>query len=152
VASWLGDKLREVVFNPDKSDREASLEAQKQQLIAELLDTFPEKDLAEAFEGELKRVVREAILTKGLRPDGRDPKTIRPVSCEVGLLPRTHGSGLFTRGQTQVLTIATLGSSEDQQRLDGLGLEESKRSCITTVSRLSLPARPSLCGGPVAER
>ena len=62
-----------------------------------------------------------------MRPDGRQTTEIRPISCEVGLLPRTHGSALFTRGQTQVLSIVTLGSIGDKQKLDGLGLEESKR-------------------------
>ena len=67
------------------------------------------------------------IAYEGIRPDGRTHNEIRPVSCEVGILPRTHGSGLFTRGQTQVLTVATLGALGDVQILDGLGIEESKR-------------------------
>jgi len=74
-----------------------------------------------------KKVVRELVLDEGIRMDGRDLDTIRPISVEVGLLPRAHGSGLFTRGQTQALTVATLGPSSDVQRIDTIGPEESKR-------------------------
>jgi len=74
-----------------------------------------------------KKVVRQLVLDEGVRMDGRDLDTIRPISVEVGLLPRAHGSGLFTRGQTQALTVATLGPSSDVQRIDTIGPEESKR-------------------------
>jgi DNA polymerase III epsilon subunit family exonuclease len=74
-----------------------------------------------------KKVVRELVLSEGIRMDGRDTDTIRPISIEVGLLPRAHGSALFTRGETQVLTVATLGPSSDVQRIDTIGPEESKR-------------------------
>ena len=74
-----------------------------------------------------KKVVRKLVLEEGIRMDGRDPDTIRPISVEVGLLPRAHGSGLFTRGETQALTVATLGSSSDIQRIDTISPEESKR-------------------------
>jgi DNA polymerase III epsilon subunit family exonuclease len=75
----------------------------------------------------LKATVREMVLSEGIRIDGRDTSTIRPISVEVGILPRTHGSGLFTRGQTQVLSIATLGPSSDVQRLDTISPETEKR-------------------------
>ncbi len=74
-----------------------------------------------------KKVVRELVLSEGIRMDGRDVDTIRPISVEVGLLPRAHGSALFTRGDTQALTVATLGPSSDVQRIDTIGPEESKR-------------------------
>jgi DNA polymerase III epsilon subunit family exonuclease len=74
-----------------------------------------------------KKVVRELVLNEGIRMDGRDPDTIRPISVEVGLLPRAHGSALFTRGETQTLTVATLGPSSDVQRIDTISPEESKR-------------------------
>jgi DNA polymerase III epsilon subunit family exonuclease len=74
-----------------------------------------------------KKTVREVVLAEGVRIDGRDPDTIRPISVEVGLLPRAHGSGLFTRGETQALTVATLGPSSDVQRIDTIAPEESKR-------------------------
>ena len=75
----------------------------------------------------MKEIVRKAILEKGERVDGRRLDEIRAISCEVGYLPRPHGSGLFTRGQTQVLSVTTLGSASEEQRLDGLGIEETKR-------------------------
>jgi len=74
-----------------------------------------------------KKVVRELVLNEGIRMDGRDLDTIRPITVETGLLPRAHGSALFTRGETQVLTVATLGPSSDVQRIDTIGPEESKR-------------------------
>ena len=74
-----------------------------------------------------KKTVREMVLSEGIRIDGRDADTIRPISVEVGLLPRAHGSGLFTRGETQALTVATLGPSSDVQRIDTIAPEESKR-------------------------
>lgn len=79
------------------------------------------------FDAVLKEEVRRAITQDKLRPDGRKPHEIRPISCQVGLLPRAHGSGLFTRGQTQVLTSVTLGLKSDEQLLDSLTDEESKR-------------------------
>ena len=74
-----------------------------------------------------KATVRELVLSENVRIDGRDTRTIRPISVEVGVLPRTHGSGLFTRGQTQALSIATLGPSSDVQRMDTISPETEKR-------------------------
>ncbi|MHB1449994.1 MAG: polyribonucleotide nucleotidyltransferase, partial [Bellilinea sp.] len=83
--------------------------------------------VAEAFEEVLKNVVRRRIVERGLRPDGRQPNEIRPIWGEVGVSPRAHGSGLFTRGETQVLTMATLGTPKEAQELDNLGGADSKR-------------------------
>src|SRR5439155_21438877 len=83
--------------------------------------------LGSVFEKKLKDRVRQRVIEEGIRADGRGLKDVREIKVEVGVLPRTHGSGLFTRGQTQALTIATLGSISDQQKLDGLGLEDFKR-------------------------
>src|SRR5207244_943159 len=74
-----------------------------------------------------KKTVRELVLTEGVRMDGRGVEDIRPISVEVGLIPRAHGSGLFTRGETQALTVATLGSSSDVQRIDTISPETEKR-------------------------
>jgi polyribonucleotide nucleotidyltransferase len=84
-------------------------------------------DVDDAFEAVLKKATRQRILETGLRPDGRDTKTIRPISVQVGCLPRVHGSGLFMRGETHVLTIATLGTPGDAQRLDTLLPGDEKR-------------------------
>ncbi len=84
-------------------------------------------DLDDAYEAAVKKVTRKRILTTGLRPDGRNTTTIRPISVQVGCLPRVHGSGLFMRGETHVLTIATLGTPGDAQRLDTLLPGDEKR-------------------------
>ncbi|MHB9091621.1 MAG: polyribonucleotide nucleotidyltransferase, partial [Chloroflexota bacterium] len=127
VASAVGDRLRAVVQNPDKETREDGVEALRKEVVAQLGEAHGEKQVGTVFDSLEKQTVRGLILEEGIRPDGRKSTEIRPISCEVGLLPRTHGSGLFTRGQTQVLTIVTLGSVGDQQIIDDLGVEEKKR-------------------------
>src|SRR5207247_4962837 len=109
--------------------RSAALSMVQDELIAALFLEFPDrlKEIIEIYERELTAYVRETILDNGVRPDGRDLKTIRPINCEVGLLPRTHGSAIFTRGQTQVLSVITLGSPGDEQVLDGVTSTENKR-------------------------
>jgi len=113
----------------DKTARGEALDALKTEALEQLAEKYPaqEKALNAAFEDVEKKVVRRLILEEGIRPDGRDPKTIRPISAAVDILPRTHGSGLFTRGETQVLTIATLGTPREAQTLDNLSPEETKR-------------------------
>jgi len=130
VTSRVGGRIREALVDVvEKAERNAVLDA----IEGEVLSSFEtEEDVAEAdirgvFHDLLKSEVRHRILREGHRPDGRGLKDIRPISCEVGLLPRTHGSGLFTRGETQVLSIVTLGTPRDEQPLDGLYPEESKR-------------------------
>ncbi|MGJ3237648.1 MAG: polyribonucleotide nucleotidyltransferase [Anaerolineae bacterium] len=88
---------------------------------------YSDKEIKSAISDVNKKIVRHMITDEGIRPDGRDLSTIRPLSSEVGLIPRVHGSGLFQRGLTQVLTIATLGTPRDSQMLDGLEEEDSKR-------------------------
>ncbi|MCY4465655.1 MAG: polyribonucleotide nucleotidyltransferase [Chloroflexi bacterium] len=85
------------------------------------------KHVERAYDTVMKQVVRERIVNEGIRPDGRDPASIRALAAEVGLVPRVHGSGMFMRGETQVLTIATLGTPRDSQFLDGLSPEDDKR-------------------------
>jgi polyribonucleotide nucleotidyltransferase len=113
----------------DKQEREAFIEKINEDTLVHFQDIFPEKEkeIADVLYNILKEEVRKMITYEGIRPDGRTSTQIRPISCEVGILPRTHGSGLFTRGQTQVLTVATLGALGDVQILDDLGIEESKR-------------------------
>jgi polyribonucleotide nucleotidyltransferase len=127
IDSILGEKLSQVLEEPDKQKREAALASLKEETREKLLDLFPEDEISAAFETDLRAAVREKILQTRRHLDGRQAAEIRPISCEVGILPRTHGSGLFTRGETQVLTIATLGSTSREQLLDGLGLEATKR-------------------------
>ena len=127
IASILGEKLSQVLEEPGKLQRDKALTSIKEETRNKLVDSFSEEEINFAFEAQLKAAVREKILQTRRHLDGRQAKEIRPINCEVGILPRTHGSGLFARGETQVLTITTLGSTNREQLLDGLGLEETKR-------------------------
>jgi len=127
IAAILGEKLGRVLEEPGKLQRDKALTSLKEEIKNKLVDSFSEDEINVAFETQLKAAVRAKILQTRRHLDGRQTKEIRPISCEVGVLPRTHGSGLFARGETQVLTITTLGSTSREQLLDGIGLEETKR-------------------------
>lgn len=115
----------------EKQARQEALDAIRNDVLETLAEEYPEpeqqKEIEKVLEMILKEEVRRMILEESRRPDGRGPEEIRPLSSETSLLPRTHGSGLFRRGQTQVLSVCTLGALGDVQILDGLDLEESKR-------------------------
>lgn len=129
VREFCTARLEEAVRWPDKLEREARTDAVMKEAREHFAEIYPENDkaLAGLLDKILKEIVRRMILDEGVRVDGRKLNEIRPVSCEVGILPRTHGSGLFTRGQTQVLSVTTLGAVSEEQILDGLGIEQSKR-------------------------
>lgn len=129
VAEFVLPRFEAAVSSQNKAARSAALSMVQEELVSALGEQFPDrlKDIITFYEKELKAYVRNNILDHGVRVDGRDLQTIRPISCEVGLLPRTHGSAIFTRGQTQVLSVITLGSPGDEQILDGLTASESKR-------------------------
>ena len=129
VRDYVSERVAVAVRNPDKLARQDAIDQLERESREHFLESYPErgKDIKEIFRGILKETVRQMILEEQERPDGRKLDEIRPITCEVGILPRAHGSGLFTRGQTQALTVATLGSVSDEQILDGLGVEESKR-------------------------
>ena len=129
-------KMREAVLAVDKQIRDENIAKLTEETKAyfaenhpELAETYPEIEIRidEALYKLEKKVVREYILKEGKRVDGRRLDEIRPLSAEVGILPRVHGSGLFQRGQTQILTVLTLGALGDVQILDGIELEETKR-------------------------
>lgn len=122
------ESLIEAINTVEKQEREEKIDEVSNKIFEHFIEEYPdnEADIKEVIDSIIKKEVRRLIL-EGIRPDNRKPDEIRPISCEVGILPRTHGSGLFTRGQTQVLTVTTLGASSDVQILDGLGEEESKR-------------------------
>ena len=160
VSPIIDEKLPKVLSLPDKSQRERALSELKKELVEGLEETFSKDDIVSAFEAGTRAEVRTNIL-KGQRLNGRGLTEVRPISCEAGLLPRTHGSALFTRGQTQVLTIATLGSTRQEQRLDGLGIEETKRFIhhynfppfsSGEVKRLGSTSRREIGHGALAER
>ncbi|MFC1964328.1 polyribonucleotide nucleotidyltransferase [Chloroflexota bacterium] len=145
----------------DKAEREEIYTGLKKELVESLSDTFSKEDILAALEARAKDRLRTSILEKGQRIGGRGLTEIRPIDCEVSLLPRTHGSGLFTRGETQVLTITTLGSTRKEQMLDGLGIEESKRFLhhynfppfsSGEVRRLGSTNRRAIGHGALAER
>jgi polyribonucleotide nucleotidyltransferase len=129
VRDQAASEISDAIQHPDKATREAGISILKGEIVQRMLPNFPEKEsaLGEAVEKVVKEEVRKLILDKGIRPDGRKPDEIRPITCEVGLLPRVHGSGLFTRGQTQVLTSVTLGSLDDAQIVDTLEEDGVKR-------------------------
>ena len=144
-----------------KVERERALHDLEAEVQERLEDQYPKEKIADSFEDIVKKLMRTRILEEGIRPDGRGLTDIRPISCEVGLLPRTHGSGLFTRGQTQVLSIATLASVEMAQTLDTLGPENSKRFMhhynftpysTGEVKRVGSPGRREIGHGALAER
>ncbi|MBQ6713407.1 MAG: polyribonucleotide nucleotidyltransferase [Selenomonadales bacterium] len=129
VKEYISDKLNEAVRNADKHSRDAAVDAVKAEAMEHFAEIYPEegKKLSYIMHKTLKNIVRHMITDEKIRPDGRGIEEVRPITCEVDLLARTHGSALFTRGQTQALTITTLGAIGDEQILDGLGTEESKR-------------------------
>lgn len=129
VVAYAKEKMKEAILTKDKLERMENMDKVKQETLAHFAEIYPEnkKDVDEVIYKITKKGVRELILVDRIRPDNRSMEEIRPIWCEVGTLPRTHGSGLFTRGQTQVLSITTLGSLRDAQSIDGLGEEEEKR-------------------------
>ena len=154
-------KLDEILLLPTKKEREEARENLQKELINSLGETYSEEEINQALEAKLKERLRSNILEKEQRIGGRDLKEIRPISCQIGLLPRTHGSALFTRGETQILTIITLGSLKKEQQLDGLGIEETKRFIhhynfppfsTGEVKRIGTPGRREIGHGALAER
>ncbi|HHV61602.1 MAG TPA: polyribonucleotide nucleotidyltransferase [Firmicutes bacterium] len=133
VRAYASDKLRAAIRTDDKLAREDLINAVKDETLEKFKEELGEDfetyeiDVRTVLDAIVKEEVRHMILNEQIRPDGRRLDEIRPIACEVGLLPRVHGSGLFTRGQTQVLTSLTLGAVGEEQMLDGLGEEESKR-------------------------
>ena len=128
------EKMYEAVQAVDKEVRDENIDKLTDEIVAYFTEKVGEEkteeimsDIATSIHDLEKKCVREMIYNEHKRPDGRKIDEIRPLSCEVGLLPRVHGSALFTRGQTQVLSIATLGMVSEEQSLDGIDTEESKR-------------------------
>ncbi|MGD9092726.1 MAG: polyribonucleotide nucleotidyltransferase [Anaerolineales bacterium] len=130
LKSRLAGPLNDILDQPyQKADRYLAIDNLKDALVAELAsdDEDLEKSVKSAFEEVYKSTIRERILERNIRPDGRNMNDIRSIWCEVDVSPRAHGSGLFTRGETQVITLATLGTPREAQELDNLTPSESKR-------------------------
>ncbi len=154
----IGTLLEENADKVTREDAETRLEGE---VAEKLADQYSPGQIAEGFKNVLKEEVRRRILEQGIRPDGRTLDEIRPITCEVGVLPRTHGSGLFSRGLTQVLSIVTLGSITMKQTLDTVGPEGTKRfmhhynfPSFSTgeARRVGSPGRREIGHGALAER
>ena len=164
VSAYASDKLRQAVVNTDKQSREEAIGVLKQEVIDHFLATMGEEARAEivgAFDYATKNTGRQLIVAEQVRPDGRKPNEIRPISCAVSLLPMTHGSGLFTRGQTQVLNTVTLGSLGEAQKMESLVGDEAKRFMhhynfppysVGEVRPLRSPSRRDIGHGALAEK
>jgi polyribonucleotide nucleotidyltransferase len=122
----LSQKLDEV-FESVREERTEGMKARLAELKEQFGERFTDDDLAVALDNVNKKIVRSTILNEGKRADGRALDELRPITCDVGILPRTHGTGLFQRGETQVLGVVTLGPMSAQQKLDTLAPEDSKR-------------------------
>ncbi len=163
VRDYINERVAVAVRNPDKLARQDGIDQLERTAGEHFLESYPEqgKGIKEIFRSVLKETVRQMILDEQERPDGRKLNEIRPITCEAGILPRAHGSGLFTRGQTQALTVATLGAIREEQILDGLGVEESKRYMhqynfpsysVGETKPMRGPGRREIGHGALAER
>ena len=164
VRAFAADMVKEAMYITDKDERNAAIDVVNEKVSAEFADRFEDKnaDIKEVLYNMQKEVVRYMLLEDKRRPDGRAFDEIRPISCEVGILPRTHGTGLFNRGLTQVMTVATLGSISEVQILDGIDeTETSKRYMhhynfpgysVGEVKPLRGPGRREIGHGALAER
>jgi len=163
VKAYAYNKLDAAVRIEEKKARESAIDEVKAEVLSNFEAEFPDdsKAIKSVIEDITHLIVRKLITDEHIRPDGRKVDEVRPISVEVGILPRTHGTGLFTRGQTQVLTVATLGAARDEQILDGLGLERSKRYIhhynfppysVGETKMMRGPSRRDIGHGALAER
>jgi polyribonucleotide nucleotidyltransferase len=161
ISPLMNDKLLNALKQESKEEREQALSELKAGLLEHFGDSISEGDLNKALDTQVGAEIRSSLLDKGKRVNGRGLTQVRPITCEVGLLPRTHGSAIFTRGETQVLAITTLGSTRQEQQLDGLGIEETKRfihhynfTPFSTgeVRRMGIPGRREIGHGALVER
>ena len=163
VRDYATSKLIDAIQTPDKTERNEKIEEIKNETLEHFSEKYEENlnDIVSVLDSILKEKFRSMIINEKKRPDNRGLTEIRPISCDVSLLPKTHGSGLFTRGQTQVLTVATLGALGEVQILDGLDEEESKRYMhhynfppysVGEVRFLRGPGRREIGHGALAER
>ena len=163
VKDFAFDMVKEAMYIMDKDERNAAIDAVNEKVKAEFAEKYPDNlgDIKEVLYTTQKKIVRNMLLNEKRRPDGRAFDEVRPLGCEVGILPRTHGTGLFTRGLTQVMTVATLGSISEIQILDGIDETQSKRYMhhynfpgysVGEVKPLRGPGRREIGHGALAER
>ena len=163
VREFAFDMIKEAMYITDKDERNEAMDAVKAKISEEFDEKYPDNssDINDVVYRAQKEIVRSMLLKDHRRPDGRNFDEVRKIGCEVDILPRTHGTGLFTRGLTQVMTVATLGAIGDVQVLDGIGEEESKRYMhhynfpaysVGEVRPLRGPGRREIGHGALAER
>ncbi len=163
VRAYAFDKVEWSLDTFDRYERETRSQQVKQETIEAFAETYPDsaKDVDAILYSITKEIVRDKIINRHIRPDGRALDEIRPIWSEVGILGRTHGSAVFTRGQTQVMTVATLGTIGEAQILDGIGLEDSKRYMhqynmppysVGETRPVRSPGRREIGHGALAER
>jgi len=165
VRERYGNAIKDAVLQLSKEEREKKVKELREQVVAELTEIVPEDKqalLPLSFDEALHRIVREMILDEGIRPDGRGYSDIRPITCAVGISPRAHGSGLFQRGETQVLTIATLGATSEEMLVETILEEEVTKRFMHQynfppystgeVRPLRGPSRREIGHGALAER
>ena len=162
VTETVGDGLKRAFSESDgKAEQASRISAVKSDVMSRLSDSWDSSDVAEAFEALLESEFRARILNAGTRPDGRGTMDLRELECETGILPRTHGSGLFRRGETQVLGVTTLGSVSESQRLDTLSPQDKKRFMLHynfppfstgETGRIGFTGRREIGHGALAER
>ena len=163
VKAYAYDKLVAALDTFDRKEREIRQNEAEAEIIAHFAEIYPDqmREVKDSIYYIVKGIVRAKIFDKGIRPDGRTLKEVRPIWCEHGLLPRVHGSAIFTRGQTQALTTCTLGMLGEAQRMEGLDEEEEKRYmhqynfpgyCTGEAKALRSPGRREIGHGALAER
>ncbi|WP_291560196.1 MULTISPECIES: polyribonucleotide nucleotidyltransferase [unclassified Clostridium] len=163
IRNFAYDMLKDAMYTTDKDERNNKVSEIKEKISEAFGEKYEDRmsDVSETIYSLQKEIVRHMLLHDRRRPDGRGFDEIRKISCETGLLPRTHGTGLFTRGLTQVMTVATLGALGDVQIIDGLGEEEFKRYMhhynfpaysVGEVKPLRGPGRREIGHGALAER
>lgn len=161
IIDYVKKHFKEKLFNPDKAAREDAGKEFKEELYKLFEGKLSKNEMGEIFDETVKKMVRRAIVEEGRRPDGRKLDEIRELEIEVGVLPRTHGSAIFRRGDTQILTVATLGSTSLEQLIEGMKGEKRKRFMhhytfppfsTGEVRRIGSPGRREIGHGCLAEK
>ncbi len=169
VIEFSREKMLVAIQIKDKLEKYAKIDEVKEETIKYFTDKYKDSDISSSVSADVKSIVdkiegdevRNLIINDHIRPDGRAMDEIRPLSARIDLLARTHGSALFTRGQTQVLSTTTLGALGEHQILDGLGIEDEKRFmhhynfpsfCVGEVGRYGAPGRREIGHGALGER
>ncbi len=155
-------RMKQAIFSGrEKGERDRELSMIEAEVAETLGEDVSKGEFADAYDKVVNQLFRQGVLKEDVRADGRNRTQVRPITCEVGVLPRTHGTGLFTRGQTQILSVVTLGSLSDEQRLDTLSPIDSKRYLhhynfppysVGEVRRVGSPGRREVGHGALAER